>query len=156
MSGTQEDIERRQRVRRTPRDAPPPRWDAYLSKDFWRVAVCRLPLEDYQSTDELRAWPIKQLIAELRCAPARAPLGCMEAEQPQPPLEKSELIGAVQIARGGEAARACAICTEDFSSGDTMRVLQCGHRFHVECVDRWLLGDSRPRPCPTCRTPLVG
>ncbi|EOD39290.1 hypothetical protein EMIHUDRAFT_446831, partial [Emiliania huxleyi CCMP1516] len=102
-----------------------------LAPDEVRAAVWRLPLEEYSTAEELRAWPIKQLVAELRLARARAPRSRVGLDA-QPPLDKEELVEAVLLARGGEAAHACAICVEDFESGDTLRVLRCGHRFHLE------------------------
>ena len=54
------------------------------------------------------------------------------------PLEKKELVDAVLLARGGESGQTCNVCFDDFESGDGLRVLPCGHRFHVECVDKWL------------------
>ncbi|RMD42944.1 hypothetical protein DV735_g2234, partial [Chaetothyriales sp. CBS 134920] len=46
----------------------------------------------------------------------------------------------------------CAICTEDFTQGEEMRVLPCNHKFHPECVDPWLLNVSGT--CPLCRIDL--
>ncbi|XAR59408.1 hypothetical protein NMG60_11015237, partial [Bertholletia excelsa] len=47
---------------------------------------------------------------------------------------------------------ACAICLVDFCGGDKIRVLpECHHRFHVACIDEWLLSHSS---CPTCRHQL--
>ncbi|KAK8320732.1 hypothetical protein V6Z11_A12G055600 [Gossypium hirsutum] len=46
----------------------------------------------------------------------------------------------------------CAICLVDFSEGDKIRMLpKCNHRFHVACIDKWLLSRSS---CPTCRQRL--
>ncbi|WZN66008.1 RING-H2 finger protein [Chloropicon roscoffensis] len=42
----------------------------------------------------------------------------------------------------------CTICFEDFSGGERIRELPCGHTFHVDCVDEWLL---RHASCPICR-----
>ncbi|XP_061346094.1 RING-H2 finger protein ATL8-like [Gastrolobium bilobum] len=48
----------------------------------------------------------------------------------------------------------CAICLSDFAAGDEIRVLpQCGHGFHVGCIDTWLGSHSS---CPSCRQVLVG
>ena len=42
----------------------------------------------------------------------------------------------------------CSICYAQYTAGDTVRVLQCGHEFHVNCVDEWL---TRHRnKCPVC------
>jgi Ring finger domain len=59
-------------------------------------------------------------------------------------------------------AACCSICLADYKDTDVLRVLpDCGHMFHVTCVDLWL--KSRPT-CPVCRaspmpspmpTPLV-
>merc|ERR1712032_195459 len=32
----------------------------------------------------------------------------------------------------------CAVCLFDFEDQDRIRVLQCEHAFHAECVDQWL------------------
>lgn len=47
----------------------------------------------------------------------------------------------------------CAICLTEFGAGDEVRVLpQCGHGFHVACVDTWLASHSS---CPSCRAPFA-
>ncbi|XLS54772.1 hypothetical protein HN51_004527 [Arachis hypogaea] len=46
-----------------------------------------------------------------------------------------------QEERNGSAS--CAICLADFSDGDKIRFLpKCNHRFHVACIDKWLLSHS--------------
>ncbi|KAJ0683609.1 putative transcription factor C2H2 family [Helianthus annuus] len=47
----------------------------------------------------------------------------------------------------------CAICLEEYADGDEIRVLpQCGHGYHIECIDKWLGSHSS---CPSCRQILV-
>ncbi|XP_061357462.1 RING-H2 finger protein ATL8-like [Gastrolobium bilobum] len=47
------------------------------------------------------------------------------------------------------ASSECAICLSEFAAGDEVRVLpQCGHGFHVACIDKWLESHSS---CPSCR-----
>ncbi|PIN14676.1 hypothetical protein CDL12_12695 [Handroanthus impetiginosus] len=47
----------------------------------------------------------------------------------------------------------CAICLTEFAAGEEIRVLpQCGHGFHVGCIDTWLGSHSS---CPSCRQILV-
>jgi len=40
------------------------------------------------------------------------------------------------------AADTCGVCLIDFEEGDELRVLPCGHRFHRDCIDLWLLEQS--------------
>ncbi|XP_047318104.1 RING-H2 finger protein ATL8-like [Impatiens glandulifera] len=47
----------------------------------------------------------------------------------------------------------CAICLAEYENGDEIRLLpQCGHRFHLSCIDTWLGSHSS---CPSCRQILV-
>ncbi|KAL5984257.1 RING-H2 finger protein atl8 [Asimina triloba] len=56
-------------------------------------------------------------------------------------------------AAGGGKLADCAICLTEFADGDEIRVLpQCGHGFHVGCIDTWLGSHSS---CPSCRQILV-
>jgi hypothetical protein len=32
----------------------------------------------------------------------------------------------------------CAVCLQCFMQGERVRKLNCGHCFHMECIDRWL------------------
>jgi hypothetical protein len=40
----------------------------------------------------------------------------------------------------------CSICTEDFVTGEDVRVLPCQHKYHPACVDPWLLNVSGTCP----------
>lgn len=67
---------------------------------------------------------------------------------------------ASQGAAGGpegasaEPAPSCSICMADYEAGEEIRDLpQCSHRFHRECVDRWLAINYT---CPLCRAPIPG
>lgn len=48
----------------------------------------------------------------------------------------------------------CVICLEDFSNGDRLTVLPCGHEFHKQCISPWLL--KRSSLCPICKVSAVG
>jgi hypothetical protein len=40
----------------------------------------------------------------------------------------------------------CSICTEDFTTGEDVRVLPCHHKYHPACIDPWLLNVSGTCP----------
>jgi len=40
----------------------------------------------------------------------------------------------------------CSICTEDFTTGEDVRVLPCKHKYHPACIDPWLLNVSGTCP----------
>ncbi len=42
----------------------------------------------------------------------------------------------------------CSICIELMKIGETIRILDCMHRFHKDCVDPWL---GQHNTCPECR-----
>ena len=132
--------------------------------------VSALPTERFASRESLLMWGAADLKGELqklhRHAAARGGYdGGKEARETEALLrggvgvEKWELVDAVMKARGGESGQSCTICLADYEDavlvGETestpatlLRVLPCGHRFHCECVDRWLIEQSRK--CPLC------
>ena len=44
--------------------------------------------------------------------------------------------------------QSCSICLNDFVANKKIRTLPCFHRFHVRCIDQWLVRKSE---CPVCR-----
>jgi hypothetical protein len=42
----------------------------------------------------------------------------------------------------------CAVCREGYTDGERLRTLLCGHRYHAECIDTWLL---QTPTCPFCK-----
>lgn len=47
----------------------------------------------------------------------------------------------------------CAICLSDFVDGDMVRVLPCGHVFHLPEIDSWLL--KVKKFCPICKRDMT-
>ena len=47
-------------------------------------------------------------------------------------------------------------CYEEYTDGEPLRLLRCGHYFHIECIDRWLLTATKRRApaCPLCNRSL--
>lgn len=44
--------------------------------------------------------------------------------------------------------RKCVICLENFKLHEMLRLLDCGHSFHVQCIDEWL---ALSVECPLCK-----
>ncbi|CAL5340131.1 unnamed protein product [Camellia sinensis] len=46
----------------------------------------------------------------------------------------------------------CTICLGEYQEKEVLRIMpQCGHNFHLSCIDVWLRKQST---CPVCRLPL--
>ncbi|KAK3245017.1 hypothetical protein CYMTET_45394 [Cymbomonas tetramitiformis] len=107
-------------------------------------AVHRLPLIEYQTEEEVASWSVGRLKKELRMSEKKVCPGVI--------MEKTDLVKQVMESWGGTSSKNCAVCLVDYEKGDALRVLPCLHRYHVECIDKWLM--SRSRACPLCNQPI--
>jgi len=48
--------------------------------------------------------------------------------------------------------KSCMICMEEFEDGENIRLLPCLHRFHRDCIDKWL---NTSTTCPVCKKDIV-
>ncbi|KAH8073439.1 hypothetical protein JL721_2733 [Aureococcus anophagefferens] len=48
----------------------------------------------------------------------------------------------------GEEDNECCICLDEFEDEERIKKLRCGHLFHLNCIKKWLLADTRPTPPP--------
>ena len=49
-------------------------------------------------------------------------------------------------------SKECTICLETYNQGDLVKTIDCGHMFHQQCIDTWLISSLK---CPLCRHSLV-
>ncbi|KAL2895199.1 RING-H2 finger protein ATL80 [Bienertia sinuspersici] len=98
------------------------------------------------------------LVAVARCAWLRRFSGGSASAPANKGLKKKVLKSLPKFAysadqHAGKLSDDCAICLSEFCSGEEIRVLpQCGHGFHVSCIDTWLGSHSS---CPSCRQILA-
>ena len=59
-----------------------------------------------------------------------------------------------KLHKGNSTSSCCSICLADYNDTDVLRLLpDCGHLFHLKCVDSWLRLHTT---CPVCRnSPLA-
>lgn len=71
-----------------------------------------------------------------------------------PPVNEALLQQVTRISefRASDEIAQCSVCLADFEQGDSLRTLECGHRFHLSCVDQWLFQSGQ---CPVCKK-IVG
>ena len=47
----------------------------------------------------------------------------------------------------------CPICIDEFKENEFYRTLECNHKFHKRCIDRWFRKDHCD--CPMCRKKII-
>ena len=135
--------------------------DGDRAKRFDKVAEALQKLDTYSYLD--REALSKLSVAELKTRLRRASLAKGARDEVSRSrrkgllIEKSELVQKI-LDESGTSNQMCAICYCDYTNGDVQRELACGHRFHIECVDQWILKAardySRPPACPMCNEPV--
>jgi predicted transcriptional regulator len=43
----------------------------------------------------------------------------------------------------------CSVCRDEYNDNDEVKILNCEHVFHIDCIDNWLKNYSHK--CPCCR-----
>lgn len=78
--------------------------------------------------------------------PARLPTVTQEAIDSHIPIVKYTQQVKQSMVGNTEG---CQVCLDNYQSEDYVRVLECHHGFHKDCIDKWLTeGQNR---CPLCR-----
>lgn len=74
-----------------------------------------------------------------------------ELDEGQKQGASSELIDSLPLivhsATETDGQDSCVVCLSEFDVGQPLRQLPCGHKFHRECIDKWL---ARRQVCPSC------
>jgi len=112
--------------------------------------VNELPIESWMCQSSRQSASVSELRQRLRHR-----TGCANASVPSVRvlLEKEDLVNELERAPHDTL---CSICYEEYADGEPLRLLRCGHYFHIECIDRWLLTATKRRApaCPLCNRSL--
>jgi hypothetical protein len=58
-------------------------------------------------------------------------------------------------ARNIKASEACSICYEQMHKNNCIRLYDCDHFFHLDCLRKWSAGEATNGSCPLCRRSLM-
>ncbi|OIT01159.1 e3 ubiquitin-protein ligase ring1 [Nicotiana attenuata] len=72
-------------------------------------------------------------------------------ERPSPPATKAS-IEALPIIQIVENEGECAICLLEFQVGGKAKEMPCKHRYHSNCINKWL---EIHGSCPVCRYKML-
>jgi len=70
------------------------------------------------------------------------------ADQEQIDTLESHFYGAPDSPKDTFQQAECSVCMCEYKQGEELRLLDCGHSFHQECIDTWL---KKKAACPLCR-----
>jgi len=67
-----------------------------------------------------------------------------------PPVDEAVLRQVTKTSefQNGDPPGQCSVCLMEFEHGESLRKLECTHRFHMHCVDQWLFQSGQ---CPVCK-----
>ncbi|CAO0797195.1 unnamed protein product [Mucor circinelloides] len=135
--------ERQQRQRESAQQNPSTSSDT-SSGGQWTVWILSGPRVESFMSDNPTYEDLIQLADLL--GPARLPTVTQEAIDNYVPIVKYTQQVKQSMVGNTEG---CQVCLDNYQSEDYIRVLECHHGFHKDCIDKWLTeGQNR---CPLCR-----
>lgn len=106
-----------------------------------------LRTEIFESIEDLRALSIRDLKDRLKWRQISS----------DRLFDRSKILQALQSA-DNTSAKMCSICFNDYASGEQLKVLPCGHKYHKECIEQWfrlsMNYTDNPLKCPYCNTSI--
>nr|AFK38844.1 unknown [Lotus japonicus] len=77
-------------------------------------------------------------------------LGSAANKGGRPPASKESIdaMPSVEVGEGDDDDGECVVCLEGFEVGKVVKEMPCKHRFHPDCIEKWL---GIHGSCPVCR-----
>ncbi|RTE70060.1 hypothetical protein BHE90_015548 [Fusarium euwallaceae] len=116
------------------------------TRGLGRHAVENIPTVEFHAQPAPKKIHILQHSPVLRTKPATPKRSILYMFQRHPGISPPSLEPGTL--KTEDVSSLCSICTEDFTEGVKLRKLPCGHLFHPQCIDPWLM--DRARTCPLC------
>ncbi|KAJ1423648.1 Zinc finger, RING-type [Sesbania bispinosa] len=66
----------------------------------------------------------------------------------RPPASKESIDAMLSVEIGESEDGECVVCLEEFEVGGVVKEMPCKHRFHQNCIEKWL---GIHGSCPVCR-----
>ncbi|KAB1994215.1 hypothetical protein ES319_D13G084400v1 [Gossypium barbadense] len=66
----------------------------------------------------------------------------------QPPASKASIEAMPSVKIGESEDGECIVCLEEWKPGEVVKEMPCKHKFHDECIQKWLVIHGS---CPVCR-----
>jgi len=82
------------------------------------------------------------------CFPQRIGIEKIRKGSPKLIKKSTKLVKFTQNSTIPQEDATCAICLVEYIENDDLRILNCGHHFHAECVTEWLMTNVK---CPFCQ-----
>ncbi|KAJ1950367.1 hypothetical protein EC988_004414 [Linderina pennispora] len=130
-----------------------------------RLALREVTEQDVQVLSECAAPLASMLSADIAyTVRSRPTTNCSHASQHAAKCSEAEKQGSIADAASEKTCEnevdeadsilkgcisTCIVCIDDFVVGSRMRILPCGHNYHIECIDPWLT--SKSSLCPLCK-----
>jgi len=105
-----------------------------------------LPAEVVRDDDGGRA-PTRSMVENNRLH-SESRLRDLNSRSPSVVFKTADELKTDQPQMVEDAADTCAVCIDCFEPDSEVRCLECGHVFHKECIDPWLVDHGT---CPLCK-----
>ena len=135
-----------------------PRWHEVYANNQGHNAMTLSVGTPIAQEPSARQGNMKAATARIRVVRVRAKLpGSAPTVDESSDSPRTEAIGQHSNIQHESFSRECVICMDQFSGEQEVAILDCEHRFHSGCLQRWMTTRTPGGPnlsCPSCRAEI--